>query len=243
MNASPHAPALGERHEVPSTLSTVRTLAGVTLTRLGRGKALWIGILFAGLPLAFASVMRSRGVELQLRHLMVFSSLVLAVLPAMYIGSSIGEEIEERTTTYLWSRPIARWAVIAGKLCALTPIVIALMVGSWFGAVQIWTDAPPSLATCLALTAGSVATSLVAAGVATILPKHGMALTIGYMLVDQFIGQMPFALADLSITRQMRVLAGVAVDGQAISSPLIAMAIVSGIWLAVGALRIRRLES
>jgi len=32
---------------------------------------------------------------------------------------------------------------------------------------------------------------------ATVAPKHGMALTIGYMLVDLFIGAMPFSLNEL----------------------------------------------
>ena len=41
---------------VPTTSSTVWTLAAVTLKRLGRGKALWIGALIAALPPAFAVV-------------------------------------------------------------------------------------------------------------------------------------------------------------------------------------------
>ena len=80
--------------------------------------------------------------------------------------------------------------MLAGKLCALVPIVIALIVGGWYAGIRIWTERG-----AVARSAASrsppvcVAASLVAAGIATVVPKHGMALTIGYMLVDLFIGE------------------------------------------------------
>src|SRR5262249_18729219 len=118
---------------VPTTLSPVWTLAAITLKRLGRGKALWIGALSAALPPVFgiafsATRLHAHGGTRAPDDLFSITVGLLAMLPAMFVGSSIGEEIEERTSTYLWSRPIARWAVLAGKLCALTPIVIALIV-------------------------------------------------------------------------------------------------------------------
>jgi ABC-type transport system involved in multi-copper enzyme maturation permease subunit len=232
---------------VPATSSTVWTLAAVTLKRLGRGKALWIGALIAALPPAFAVVFSATSLHTrQLSRipddLFNISVGLLVMLPAMFVGASIGEEIEERTSTYLWSRPIARWVVLAGKLCALTPIVIVLIVGGWYAGGTIWAEAAPSLTSCIALAGGCVATSLVAAGIATVVPKHGMALTIGYMLVDLFIGAMPFSLNELSITNQMRELADLSGGQPAITTPLIAMIAVSGLWAAVGFVRIRRLE-
>ena len=232
---------------VPTTSSTVCTLAAITLKRLGRGKALWIGALIAALPPAFAVVFSAT--KLHTRQgtpvpddLFTISAGLLVMLPAMFVGASIGEEIEERTSTYLWSRPIARWAVLAGKLCALTPIVIVLIAGGWYAGVMIWAQAAPSLTSCIALAAGCVATSVVAAGIATVVPKHGMALTIGYMLVDVFIGAMPFSLNELSITNQTRELTNLFGGQPAIATPLIAMIAVSGLWAAVGFVRIRRLE-
>ena len=227
---------------VPTPLSTVLTLAGITLKRLGRGKALWIGGMFAALPIVFASFAHTWHAAPSPDVLLNITLLLLALLPAMYVGASIGEEIEDRTSTYLWSRPIARWAVLAGKLCALAPIVIVLIVGGWYAAIMVWTEAPPSLASCAALAAGCVASSLVAAGIATVVPKHGMALTIGYMLVDVFIGAMPFSLNALSITHQTHELANLFGGQPAIVTPLIALLAVSSVWAAIGFVRIRRLE-
>jgi ABC-type transport system involved in multi-copper enzyme maturation permease subunit len=230
------------RGAIPGALSTVWTLMVITFIRLGRGKALWAGGGIAALKVALAVVLRNRASSVSVTEMFDTSLLLLAILPPMFVGGSIGQDIEDRSSTYLWSRPIGRWAVLVGKLCALTPIVIALVVGGWYLSMQIWRAAPPTLASCLALAAGCVATSLIAAGIATVLPKHGMSLTIGYMLVDIFIGAMPFSLRELSIAHQTGVLSHLGGD-TATAAPLIAMAVVSGLWAVVGFLRIRVLET
>ena len=227
---------------VPSAWSAITTLGGVTLRRLLRGKALWIGLLLAALPVVYAAIARSRHLGGSVADLYRTWLLLMAIMPAMFVGASIGEEIEDRTSTYLWSRPIARWAVLAGKLAALAPLVIALFVIGWVATVEMLVNQMPSLISCAALALGCVATSLVAAGIATVVPKHGMALTIGYMLVDVFVGAMPFSLAELSITHQSDVLASLS-GGVAIATPLIAMAIVAVLWGAIGLVRVQRLET
>jgi ABC-type transport system involved in multi-copper enzyme maturation permease subunit len=228
---------------VPTTISTLRTLAGVTLRRLVRGKALWIGALLCALPAVYAVTVHGRHADASLDSLFRLSLLLLALLPAMFVGASIGEEIEDRTSTYLWSRPIARWAVLAGKLCVLAPIVIALVVAGWVLGVAIWSQALASATSCLALAASGLATSVIAAAIATVVPKHAMAFTIGYLLVDAFIGAMPFSLAGLSIMHQAVELARLSDGPPAIGSAAIAMAVVTGLWGAIGVLRIRRIET
>jgi ABC-type transport system involved in multi-copper enzyme maturation permease subunit len=244
MNATPPtgSPASLSPGAVPSAATTVRTLAGITLVRLGRGKALWISLLFAALPVATAVVMRAYRVPSSHGEaLFLVLQLVLALLAAMLVASSIGEDIEDRTATYLWSRPIARWAVPVGKLCALAPIVIALTVASWYAAIRVWTGAAPPAVSGLALAAGGAAASLVAAGIAAIVPRHAMALTIGYLLVDSFLSAWPFSLREITIAHQISALAGNA-DDAAIAAPLIALLAIGAVWAAIGLWRIRRLE-
>lgn len=227
---------------VPGRWATIATLVGVTLTRLRRGKALWIGALFAALPVVTAAILRAYRVSAD--HpgpFFLIVQLLLGLLVAMFVASSIGEEIEARTGTYLWSRPIARWAVLAGKLLALTPIVAALVVAGWYAALAIWSPAGPTAVSCVALAAGAVATCLVSAGISTLVPRHAMALTIGYLLVDNFVAVMPFSLQELALAHQMSALAGLA-DDAAIVTPLIALAAIAAVWTAVGLYRIRRIE-
>ncbi|MBA3818163.1 MAG: ABC transporter permease [Deltaproteobacteria bacterium] len=231
---------------LPSGLASVVTIALLTWKRLSRGKALWVGAIIASVPVLFASAMRTTGSGGAPSDLMAFELLMLAVLPAMFVSSSIGEEIEERTTVYLWSRPVPRWSVLAGKLGALVPVVIGLAIGSWLAALFVGPKLAPTLDALFAIAAGGTAISLVAAGIATLVPKHGMPLTISYMLFfDLPIGLMPVSLSELSITHQIRVISGIGLeswDHQSLGGAL-PLAILSALWLAVAVLRIRKLEA
>jgi ABC-type transport system involved in multi-copper enzyme maturation permease subunit len=226
---------------VPGTTEMIRALCGITLKRLVRGKALWIGGAFGVLPVIMALAVRAYTRTPIITELFGLSMLLLALLPAMLVASSVGEDLEDGTSAYLWSRPIARWAVLAGKLCALTPIAIAILVAGWIAAIAIDTAALPSFTSCAGIAVGCVATSLVVAGIATVVPRFGMALAIGYMLVDLFIGAIPLSLGQLSITYQTARLAGQNSDA-AIVAPLIGLAVIAGIWTAIAVRRIRRLE-
>jgi ABC-type transport system involved in multi-copper enzyme maturation permease subunit len=220
----------------------VWTLIGVTLTRLGRGKALWIGVMFAALPVITAAILASYHVApTHDDAFFLVLQLLLGLLVAMFVASSIGEEIEARTGTYLWSRPIARWAVLAGKLCALTPIVVGLIVAAWSASIMVWTQAAPAAISYLALVVGGAAACLVAAGISTLVPRHAMALTIGYLLVDNFVAAMPFSLRELAVAHQISALAGLT-DDAGVVTPLIALVAIAGVWTAIGLRRIRSLE-
>ena len=77
--------------------------------------------------------------------------------------------------------------------------------------------------------------------ISTVVPRHAMALTIGYLLVDNFVAVMPASLRELALAHQIAALAGLA-DDAAIATPLIALAAIAGVWTAVGLYRIRRIE-
>lgn len=238
--------------DVPSTLSTTTTIAVLTLKRLLRGRALWVSAGIAALPVALAYLLISRGRDAAstMVDVLAFEQLVLAILPAMFIASSIGEEIEDRTTTYLWSRPIPRWAVLAGKLLALVPIICALVVASWSLAMLAGPGVLASVESCVALALGALALSLIAGAIATLVPRYGMALTICYMLFfDLPVGLMPASLKHLSVTHHVRVIGDVieatwpAADNSGSTTSVIWIGGIALIWTVVGLLRIRRLEA
>ena len=226
--------------------STALVIAQLTRVRLFRGRAVWVSVVIAALPIVFASAVRAQGQHSNMQvDVLVFQTLLLAVLPAMFVASSIGEDIEDRTTTYLWSRPVPRWSVLAGKLVALAPLSAALVVGSWIASVFAGTHAMPSGLSILALATGAIAVCLVSAGIASLVPKHGMPLTIAYMLFfDIPVGVMPVSLAELSVTHQLRALAQVVPEiRDAPSGGAIGLAVLGTIWLGIALWRIRRLEA
>jgi ABC-2 type transport system permease protein len=230
----------------------IGTIAGLTLARLRRGRAVWAALGIAMIPAMAAIVLRdqvhgeSDRAEM-ITTLYVPQVLVLAILPALFVASSIGEEIEDRTITYLWSRPLPRWHVIAGKLVALAPVSVAISLVGWLLAVKIGIDAVAPARTVIGLGAAALAISMVSAGISTVAPKHGMALTIIYMLLfDLPIGEIPASLQILSVTHQARMIAGISSHGIApggTAAPAITMAVIAAIWLGIGLWRIRRLEA
>jgi ABC-2 type transport system permease protein len=219
------------------------TIAALTVKRLLRGRAVWIGLGIAALPLIFAVVARSRGGHVA--DLVILLELLFAVLPPLFVASSIGDEIEDRTTTYLWSRPVPRWTILAGKLVALVPIVIALQVATAVAALAIADATAVTVRAGVAMAAGAAAASMISAGIATLVPKHGMALAICYVLLfDLPVGFLPASLRQASITHNVRTLAGLdSTIADAASTAAIAMAVVAGVWLALALYRIRRLEA
>lgn len=228
---------------VPSALGSTLTMAGLTLKRLLRGRAVYVALVIAFLPVAYAAAMGgARGIAGE--EIFVFEVLVASVLAPMFVASSIGEEIEDRTTTYLWSRPIPRWSIIAGKLLTLVPIATAVVLASWAIASQIAWHTWPALRPCAALAAGVAVLSILSSGIAALAPRHGMALTICYILFfDSPLGVLPATLRELSVTHQVRALSGLWPTDAATSTPLLALGILALVYGTLAALRIRKLEA
>lgn len=231
-----------------SAPAIIAAIAELTLRRLWRGRALWVSVVIALLPLAFSGFMKSQGNSTDVRglptDLFVFEGLLLAVLPSMFVASSIGEEIEDRTTTYLWSRALPRWTIVVGKLVALVPIIFALVLGNWFLAMQV-AGASPGPMSYVSLAFTSFAIACLSAALATLVPKHGMALSVCYILFfDLPVGGLPASLKELSITHHMRSLAELS---WAPDDPhwltMFAVALLCTFFLGIALWRIRRIES
>lgn len=229
-------------NNVPSTGTVIATLVAVTWKRLFRGRALWICAAIAGLPTLLA--LATRGERDGVEAVAVIQVIVTALLSSVFVASAIGEEIEERTITYLWSRPLARWTIIIGKVVALAPISLALTLAGWFVAAQIATNEPPTPSTLIAFAANAIVTSMVAAGIATLVPRQGMALSIIYLvIIDIAIGVMPVSIHEIAVSYHVISLTGLDPNMATPAHAGIALAIIGAVWLTIGMLRVRRLES
>lgn len=225
--------------------TAVLVIARLTLTRLIRGRAVWISVIIAALPLAFAVAISSKQNSNIATDILAFDLLLLAIVPAMFVSSSIGEDIEDRTTTYLWSRPVPRWSILVGKLAALAPLSALVIVASWVAAVYLAEHRMPPAQITFAIAIGTIVVCFACAGIATLVPKHGMPLTISYMLFfDIPVGAMPVSLSKLSITQQLRALADVRSNiEQTVQGGAIGLAVLAVLWLSLALWRIRRLEA
>jgi ABC-type Na+ efflux pump permease subunit len=213
--------------------------------RMVRGKTIWVAITVAVLPVLFAMTMDQGGKQLDWRDFFQFLLLLAGVLGPLFMASSLAEEIEDKTFTYLWSRPIPRWSVVVGKLLASIPIAGGILCGTVVACFALSKGGTTdmlvrALGACVA---GAAAICMVSAAFAILVPRAGMAVTYGYVLVvDLPIGAMPFSLANLSVTHQMREVAGVSGDDAGVAIALVWMAGIGAFALALAFWRLARAE-
>lgn len=222
--------------------AAILTIARITLVRLRRGRALWVGGLIAALPVLFAIAIRLSGGGRNPREtLFGLMQLVLAVMPGLFVASAVGEDIEDRTIAYLWARPVPRGAVLLGKWLALAPLVTLLVLVSWSLTEVLGPRGAPSPASLLGLGLGALVACAVGGGLGTIVPRHGMALSIVYLLFfDLILGAMPVSLANLSVSHHARLI------GYEETSELHGIVWLVGLgalWLVIGLRRMRKLEA
>ena len=234
-------------------MSAAWVIARLSWLRLRRGRALWIlGLLWLLPPLVAAVLLgepadpweRWRAVsEMTLR-------LLVTVAAAMLLAPAVAEEVESKTYTYLWSRPMPRGALLVGKLIAATPVLLAGFALSLTAAffVALGREAPDHwgwyLETLAAAAADVVASGALAVGAGALFPRHPFVFVMGYVLViEQLLPFVPVA-QKLSILAQVGALAGL--PGPAFGArpveALSMLAILSAAWLAVGQWRVHGTE-
>jgi ABC-type transport system involved in multi-copper enzyme maturation permease subunit len=230
---------------VLSGWGATRAMAALTWRRTVRSRTLWISALLALLPVIQGVAMRlvphlSRlDLSEAWNSLLIPEILLLAVLCPQYAAASLGDEIDSNTMTYLWSRPIPRWTIAAGKLLALTPIVVVIMLASAVAAMMAARTTLPPAAGLIALALGAILMSVAATGMALRVPKHGMVVPMAYFLfIDLPVGGLPASLQRVSMTFHLRAIA----DGEHVASALIWLLALTAAWVAMGLSKLRTLE-
>lgn len=228
-----------------SGVAAARILAGVALRRLLRSKTLWIVAVLALVPLIISALV-SRAQGGSWRDGFELLTLFMVIVPPLLVAAAVSEEIEDRTYTYLWSRPFPRWSMVVGKVLAGAPIAIGLLGASAAATFQVThasarADADLGRA-LLACVVGGLGVSMIAAGIAALAPRLAQRLTYAYLFVDLALGQIDFSLQNLSITFHIRQVAGVTRTIDPALGGAIWCVAIGAFWLAIGLVRLRRAE-
>lgn len=230
-------------------------IARVTWRRTVRGKALWLVVGLCLLPEVFALAALPAHEINEWYRVFAINTLLMALLPPILIAGMIGEELEERTMAYLWSRPLPRWSILVGKLAALVPTLCVIQCAAL--ALPYFTalggegmDHPDALAySMLAVVISTIASAVATTGLATLAPRFGIVLALGYLIVlDVFtLGGINGEISQLSIAWNTRELAGARglIYGGGPTpqwDSLIWLVGITAAWMAVAMWRIRRIE-
>ena len=91
--------------------------------RLRRGRLVWVALVLLALPVLATALLAASGkwgrdlfdniLEVHFRFLVLF-------LPALATSQAVGEEIDQKTFTFVFARPAPRWAMSIGKYLAAT---------------------------------------------------------------------------------------------------------------------------
>jgi ABC-type transport system involved in multi-copper enzyme maturation permease subunit len=213
--------------------------------RLWRGKSYWISVILAVAPVVVA--LFPGAASERWRRALELAIQVVPLSAAIHLAHAVADELESATVTYLWTRPIARTALLLGKLLAALPVVLGVAVLPVVAAYAITqggeTGSPGALATALAATVlGGLAAAMVATGMGALFPRQAFVVALAYLLfLDKSLGFVP-NLGYVSIMHHMRVLAGVTTDIEPLAAA-IALVVLALLWLGIGVVRLRTLEA
>jgi ABC-type transport system involved in multi-copper enzyme maturation permease subunit len=202
----------------PGALAVVRLFAGTSLRRVRRGRLVQVVAAILALPLLAGLVALLAGKGGAPFFEMLLAATLRYLLPsvmALFATASIAEEVQRRTITYLYARPIPRWTLPAGKyvgvvgvnlvlFCGAVALSYALCIGSDFGAGL------PRLAAGLgAVVLGVLHFGAVAAAFGAMATSYPFAAMLAYeLLVDVGFGFIPGVFKALSAGVHLTVLAG-----------------------------------
>ena len=144
----------------------MRPLLGLSLRQLLGGRRLLLLLLLSALPVAIAGIIAGVAEEADAMEGFVNGLLdgmiVGAILPIVTMAlatSAFGDEIDDRTLSYLVLKPLPRWRIVLPKLMASIIVSGPLIIAGGVGATLIGIEAgvQPALAVAAALAVGVIA--------------------------------------------------------------------------------------
>lgn len=194
------------------------------LWRIFRTRRAWIAAGLASLPVALALLVRlvshfEGPPPLEVLITFVWGFLVQTMVPLVSLvmaSAVIAEEIEDRTITYLFTRPIPRPAILLGRWLAVALPIAVMLVASAEAVVRLlantgteqgakeWMPAGFHGSILLTVLMGGIVYSAVFAAAGALF-KRPMLIGLGYTFVyEGFLGNLPGANQKATIVYYLR---------------------------------------
>lgn len=191
-------------------------IARAAFAKTLRGQRALALIALCLLPLGMALIFAQKGAELDeyIRTLIMFVLQVSVPFGALLLGTAVlGDEIDGRTITYLFTRPLPRSLVFAGRVLGFALAYGLMLAGTVAGVAWIHAASVPLTAVQVAASAGIAVAGMgtYLAFFATLRAIFKKSLYIGFaiaFIVEGFISKLPGVggLARISVWHHMAVL-------------------------------------
>jgi ABC-type transport system involved in multi-copper enzyme maturation permease subunit len=194
--------------------------AGMTWTRLRRGRLLWVSGVLLMLPVLAAVGLLAgghwgRGLFDEL--LEIYFRFLVPFVPALLASPCVAEEIENKTFTFVFARPAPRPALVLGKYIAVAlPIALATAVSialTWLiSMLRFPSDLGDTVTHLLRAEAaamlGVLAFAALASAFGSMFTRHPFVAVMGYLLIiEAGLGSAPIVLNLLAVSWHLRNLA------------------------------------
>ncbi|PID38548.1 MAG: hypothetical protein CSA65_07105 [Proteobacteria bacterium] len=205
----------------PSGTAVARQIAGLSLRRARRSRLLRVVLALLALPVlaTIVGVLSGRnGAAFFEKVLALYLSYLVPLVLALFSSQSVAEEVQGRTITYLWSRPIARWALPVGKYLGTVAVTGGLMLLSLVACYlvamipaggSVFSELPLLALGLTALGVGTLYFAAVASAFGALVTSFPFALMLLYVLaIDIGMGFVPGLLRVVAMTVHLRAIAG-----------------------------------
>jgi ABC-2 type transport system permease protein len=208
---------------IPAVLSALGALFGLTLRQQARGRRFLILVFLFCLPAVVALLARysNPGVRwASLEFDLVLRLIANALVPLtalLYASGMIQDEVEDQTLTYLFLRPLPKWAIYLVKLLAtllvtilLTAVFTAVTYLALYGRLpglgeEILGDRLPKAVALLALALLGYCSLF---GCISLLVRQVLLVGVAYIvLFEGLIAGIDFAIRQVTVIYYFRVLA------------------------------------
>jgi ABC-type transport system involved in multi-copper enzyme maturation permease subunit len=205
----------------------MRALVRLQLRQMLGGKRKFLGILILLLPILLTFAIRAaggpgvRGASVDAQRIQeafylvfLFSMFALfanVLLSLLYATSLVSQELEAKTLTYLFSRPLPKWKILTGQYLATASVVA---VGSCAAAALAWivSGFPEGtrglLAVLVPCAVGAFAYGALFCLIGLLAPRKSIPVGFVYAIaVEGFCSWIPAAINQATINHHLRALA------------------------------------
>ncbi len=231
-----------------SGLAVVKQLLVLSLRRARRGRGVWLALAMLALAVASALVATATdygGITFFKQTLALFVRFLTPFIMALLASHAVAEEVQAKTITYLFSRPIPRWSLPVGKylgsVCVAAPLlclslVLIYLIGLASYPGEIAAELPVLLQGLVATCLGAVLFGAVATAFGTMITGHPFVVNLIFLLISEVgISQVPGWTKLVSMTVHLQAVAGIydAKTTMTISDPELSAAVSTFVVLAV----------